>query len=188
MDPFYAFILFAMLVALETLAAQAWLPAYFRFGIPIYVRSAACAVPFDPSEAAGRLQESLKSSPMHPSIRFQAFNERQLAFREALFENRGGIKYLPVMHSLIRLRPGGRALTLTGYLNWSILAALLYLVYRTLTDRSFIPVAILVLFILTLSYVFQSGANGRVIGSINDLLGATYDPTHPPRLGAGPGR
>ena len=37
MDPFFAFIAFAVLITLETLAAQSGLPAYFRFGLPIFI-------------------------------------------------------------------------------------------------------------------------------------------------------
>ena len=36
MDSFYAFLLFAGLLVLETLAAQSWLAPYFRMGIPVY--------------------------------------------------------------------------------------------------------------------------------------------------------
>jgi hypothetical protein len=165
-DPFYAFLIFAVLLSLEHMAAQAWLGPYFRFGIPVFQHRTKLAFN-DLPEAARALGEKFRASPTHPSIRFRAIGERQVAFREQLFENRGGARYLPVMHSLIRVQPERRALVLTGYLNWYVLAALIYVVYRSMQDRSFIPVAVLVVFIFGLSYAVQAGVNRRIAQNLN---------------------
>jgi hypothetical protein len=167
LDPFYAFLIFAVLLALENMAAQMWLAPYFRFGIPVHVQRVNPAEPVHLPQATKALSEKFRANPEHPSIRFKLFGERQVAFREVLFENRGGVRYLPVMHSLVRLHPDRGTLALTGYLNWYVLAALVYVVYRSLSDRSFIPVAVLVVFIFGLSYAVQSAVNVRVAEALS---------------------
>jgi hypothetical protein len=169
MDPFYAFLIFVSLVALDFLATNTWLAAYFRFGIPVYYHREALTGPLESRVVAQALQERFKSSPLHPSIRFKALNERQVALREAMFENRAGVRYLPVMHSLVRLQPRDGFLTLTGYLNWYVLATLAYLIYRSLAERSFIPVALLILFVLGLSYASQASVAGQVSRALPEL-------------------
>jgi hypothetical protein len=166
LDPFYAFLIFVVLLALENLAAQTWLGPYFRFGIPVAFQRGDLNGSFDLPDQARVLSEKFRSNPVHPSIRFKPLGERQVAFREALFENRGGVRYLPVMHSLIRLHPERGMFTLTGYLNWYVLAAFIYVLYRSLDDRSFIPVAVLVVFIFALSYAVQAGVNRSITQSM----------------------
>jgi hypothetical protein len=167
LDPFYAFLIFVVLLALENLAAQTWLGPYFRFGIPVAFQRGELNGSLDLPGEARALSEKFRANPIHPSIRFKPLGERQVAFREALFENRGGVRYLPVMHSLIRLHPERRLFTLTGYLNWYVLAALAYVLYRSLDDRSFIPVALLVVFIFALSYAVQASVNRSIASTIN---------------------
>jgi len=162
MDPLIAFALFAVLLVLESLAAQRWSRPYFRLGIPIFFTRTALDQSLDAGQAAQALNRRFTSSPHHPSIRFKSIGPNQIALREVLFENRGGIRYLPVMHSLVRLHQQQGLITLTGYLNWSILAALVYIFYRSMAERSFIPVGLLIIFILSLSYLFQAAVTGRI--------------------------
>lgn len=155
MDPFYAFLIFAVLLVLEHLASQSWLKPYYLSGIPVFFISGRVNAAADLTALAAWLTESFKSSPTHPSIFFKQIGLTQIALREALFELRAGIRYLPVMHAYIRFNPTGETFHITGYLNWSILAALVYLVYRATSDQTFFPVAILLMVVLVISYLSQ---------------------------------
>lgn len=178
MDTFTAFLIFAALIALEALASQTWLPLYFRFGIPVSVqRRSLAGSAAEPGALARRLEQRFTGRPQHPSILFRPLpgndpGAADLAFREQLFENRGGFKYLPVMHSLVRLRPERQSLIVTGYLNWYVLYILGYLVYRSLDDRSFLIVAALILFVLALSYAGQAAVNAQVAEELHALPAA----------------
>ena len=96
-----------------------------------------------------------------------------IAFRETLFENRGGFKYLPVIHSLIHLRPdgdsttGGGTLTVSGYLNIYVIFILVYLIARIRTEPSFLFVAALLLIIFGLSFATQAALNRRIAGALS---------------------
>ena len=169
MDPFYAFLIFAGLLVVENLLAHGWVAAYFRFGIPVHFTRAALPGPLDAAETAQALDERFQGGPLHPTIRFKPLGPGQVALREALFEPRGGVRYLPVMHMLVRLDPHAMQASLTGYLNYWVLATLAYLLYRGLAERSFIPVALLVLFILAFSYVLQAGVGRRISATLQVL-------------------
>lgn len=168
MDTLTAFFLFAALLAFDFLSAQSWLPFYYRFGLPVFFLSAGSkpARPLNPSipteQMARALDATFKGRPQHPSIRFKALASNGIALREALFENRGGFKYLPVIHSYIRLDPSRSRLTITGSINAYTLFVIGYLVYRSLNDLSFIPVAILILGLLAISYVAQVSINSNI--------------------------
>lgn len=172
MDPLTAFFLFAALLAFDFLSAQSWLPFYYRFGLPVFFlsagsqppRPAAVSIPTD--QAARVLQAAFKGRPQYPSVHFKALTSNGIALREALFENRGGFKYLPVIHSYIRIDPSSSRLTITGSINAYALFVIGYLVYRSLTEPSFIPVAILILVVLAISYAAQAGINQKIAREI----------------------
>lgn len=163
MDPFIALLLFAVLLTGETLASHFFVPAYFQFGIPVYMSSGSLKEHQDRNEWSNHLNQVFQGNPVHPSIKFRPVLTDTLAAREAIFENRAGGRYLPVMHLTIRFNSSRAKFTLTGYLNWSILAAAVYMVYRTLDERSFLPVAILVSLLFVVSYSLQTGLYHRVV-------------------------
>lgn len=168
MEPFTAFLIFVVLVALEFLLSQNWAGVYYRFGIPVFYRRGQLAGTLSTDSLPQTLMDRFTSRPEHPSIRFKALAPGQIAFRETFFENRGGFRYLPVMHSLLRLHPEQNSFHITGYLNWYVLFILVYLVLRSLEDRTFIPVAVLVVFILALSFVAQYAINQRLVKEIQE--------------------
>ena len=79
-----------------------------------------------------------------------------------LFENRTGLRYLPVFHSSLKLNPAGGPVTIIAYLNWYVLAVLVYGIYRSIQDPSFTPVAFLIAVILVISYFSQSSIIRRL--------------------------
>lgn len=168
MSPFTGFLIFAAIVLLELWAAHAWLPFYYRYGLPVYRRRIPTgALNRDPRELTTASGASQGERVGRPSLAFHALPEnstdgtapevavREIAIRERMFENRPGLKYLPVMHAVARLRPSGSVLT--GYLNLSAAYALGFSIYRAAGDSSFVPVAILIAFVLAMSYVVQRG-------------------------------
>jgi hypothetical protein len=168
MDPFYAFLIFAVLLVLENLAAQTWLSLYFRIGLPVYYRRAALERPLT-GETDAALNQAFEATPVHPSIRFKHLDPRTIALREALFENRAGFRYLPVMHSTLRIHPVSQTAALTGYINLSVLFIIIYAIQRAVVERSFIPVAALVLLVLVLSYLAQVSLNNRILAALQNL-------------------
>jgi hypothetical protein len=167
MDPFFAFITFAVLLALETLASQMGLPAYFRIGLPIFIKRRPDLINQPASQLAPLLVKRMQVSAGHPSIHPRVLSATEIALQERLFENRPGGRYLPVMHSLLRLNPATGQITLVGFLNLYILAALGYAGYRSFADRSFIPVAILIILLLLISYVLQAGLYQRILTAVS---------------------
>ena len=168
MDLFIAFLAFVVLIALEFLLSQYWMGAYFRFGIPLYHRRGRIYSSANAETLSQALIHQFSGRTEHPSIRFKALAPGQVAFRETLFENRGGFRYLPVMHSLLRLHPEQGGYSLTGYLNWYVLYILVYLILHSIEDRTFVPIAVLVLFLLALSYAAQFGIHQQVAEKIEE--------------------
>jgi hypothetical protein len=159
MDPFYAFLLFAVLVILENMAAQRWMPVYFRTGLPVFIRRVPLAGVPDTQAAVALLESAFQSGP-HAAVRFQKIAPGQVALRAELFAQRTGPRYLPVLHSLVELR--ANSVIVRGSLNWYILVALGYAVNRSYFDQTFIPVNILLIVIFVLSYLAQAAILEKV--------------------------
>lgn len=169
MDPFYAFLIFILLLALDIFASQTWLGAYYRFGIPIYIRRVRPKSPLDPAHLISALEASFKSSPLNPSLRFRPVGGNAIAMRESLFENRTGLRYLPVFHTTLFDSADGSQTTITGFLNWYVLGTLLYIIYRTIGDSTYGVVAVLVVVIFLISYAGQMSVANRVGKAIEEL-------------------
>ena len=171
MDSFYAFLIFAVILALELFARQTWLAAYFRFGIPVYITRRKFAGSAEPEALAGKLQERFKDRPGHPTLRFKLLSRAgqsraAVAFQEALFEARSVPRYFPVMHSLAELDPARGEVRVTGWLNGYVVFLLVYLVVNSIADRGFVFVALLVAALFGLSYAAQAGVNHAVVEEI----------------------
>ncbi len=112
----------AVLALLECIAQGLWLPTYFRRGLPVYRRRMVCAAGPRMAALEGPLEEESKGR-IGPPIAFRALSDEELAFRERLAAGRL-FSYTPVMHGLARLDTLDRTVTVTGYLNWYVLAFL----------------------------------------------------------------
>ncbi len=191
MDHFYAFLIFAVLIILEQMARAAWLPIYYRLGIPVNLtrmplaREATptgkpAAEDLSPVSLEKALQERFKNNPHYSTIRFKSLTSKQaeaksfqpleIAFHETPFEARRGLRYLPVMHSRARIDGGRGLVTVIGFIDWYVIFTMVYLALTVLEDRSFIPVAVLVLLVLGLSYFGQSAVNRHVAERLNAIL------------------
>ena len=184
-DLFYAFLAFAVLISLELLATLTWFGPYYRIGVPVVIRRRALAQPQDAAVLTPPLNTHFINQPLHPSIQFHVLDAATLAFRERFFENRGGFKYLPVLHSLVMLdpkpapgAPGGSAAVI-GYVDWYVIYILIYMLIRSMQDDSFAIVAILVLFVLALSLITQLNISAKVADEITALAAAPEAETPP---------
>lgn len=177
MDTFYAFLIFALLLVVDLFAQQRWLALYYRLGLPVFFVRAPAAKnnPLRPAqwtqETARDLEARFRGRPAHPSIQFRLLPGGALAFRERLFENRGGFKYLPVIHSTARLHPQRGQVTVTGYLNLWVIFTLGYILYRSTVEAGFLPVALLALLVLALSFAAQAGINRQVARDLSGEAG-----------------
>lgn len=171
MDTFTAFLIIVTLFFLERLAMNSWLGAYFRFGIPIYHRTArrenlAGAGSTAANTAAADLSSRFLSSPLHPSVEFKDVRPNLVALREKFFENRAGARYLPVMHAALGWQDAPARVSLTGYLNWWVIAVVLYLFYQGTRELSFVPVAVLLGILFFLSYFLQADLFSKVFAAV----------------------
>ncbi len=179
MDPFYSFLAFALILAFELMATQSWLAVYFRFGIPVHaarrrlVQDVPTPETLDAAGLAKSLDERFKDRPGMPAIRFKPVaggSSTSLAFHESLFDPHSRARYLPVMHSLARINPRQGIVTVTGYLDWYVLFILVYLVFSTIADRSFVFVDVVVALIFALSYFAQGMIDGMVAREIEAII------------------
>ncbi len=194
MDHFYAFLTFAVILALEWLARETWLAVYYRIGIPVNIirggaqgkapgQAAASPVEADGTGSlknlAAALDERFKNRPgppalpALPALRFKLLSGGAIAFRETLFNARGGPRYFPVMHSFIKIDPGRGDARVTGWLNWYVVFLLVYLVLNSIADQSFLFVAVLVLVLFGLSYAAQAAVNRAALEEVRSLLAQT---------------
>lgn len=147
---------------------------------------AAGAQPAGTQSAGAQPAEPQRHRLLHPTLQFRVLPSSSgggnvamlLAFRERLFEDRPGGRYLPILHSTARLnaaQAGSAAATVTGYLNWTILYVIGYLVYRSAVDYPFTPVALLIGVVLLLSYAAQHSVNTRVANQIATLASGSHN-------------
>jgi hypothetical protein len=186
MDTFYSFLIFALLLVLEQFAVHSWLAVYYRLGIPIFIirkqhnsnatsQEDITSDEFSPRELAKKLAVAFAARPDHPSIKFKALatknkTHREIAFHESLFESRPGFRYLPVTHSLARMKLERCEVSVTAYLDWYVLFVLVYLAQAAFQDRSFIIIAVVVLFIFTISLLSQRAVDKTVAEKISSIL------------------
>lgn len=96
-----------------------WNRNYFRFGVPIYVRLCKIETERSPKDVAEVLNNE-------SSLSIRLISDNEIAVREVFgILARGG-----VMHGIVLLNPGRDTAKIIGYLDWTVLAfgiALLFL-------------------------------------------------------------
>lgn len=166
MDHIYAFAIFALLVILDLVSMQNWLRPYFRLGIPVYIKRTTFQAGSFSETTAQALKQQFEQQPQHPSIRFKVISPVWLAWSETMFENRGGFKYMPVMHSSAFLNPQTNTLTVTGLVNWYIVFIILYLGASIPSDFTYGMIAVILLIIFALAYSVQKNINRDVVAAL----------------------
>jgi hypothetical protein len=113
----FLFVMVAALVVLsfgEMAISGMWLPAYFRYGIPLFRQEYPLAAMPDLAAKIPELEQRLKRSMWRPAIVFRALNANEIAFRNN-FGSRNA------MSGLIRLEPNQGRMRISGNLYWTYL-------------------------------------------------------------------
>lgn len=114
--PFIFPVLIIIIVALslgEMAISGMWLPAYYRYGIPLFRKETPLTTMPDLAAKIPELEQKLKRSMWRPAIVFRALNANEIAFRNS-FGSRNA------MSGLIRLEPDRGRMRISGHLNWAI--------------------------------------------------------------------
>lgn len=119
-------------VVLEWALSIFWLPAYFRFGLPIFFQSISGPTEPNWSHWLEALDKRTKYQHHQPLL-YQPISATECAFREQLRAPTTG--YLRIMRGLISYNSRVKSLTVTGWLNWSVIVPILYLLQSTFTSN-----------------------------------------------------
>lgn len=115
-----AFPALIVVVALEMAASVFWVPAYFRFGVPIFRDRTASFNPGAPIPTSAALEDAINGK-RYTDLVFRPLDEETFAFRESarpLFGQPGRFSYTPVMHGKIVFDRQQAAVVVTGLANW----------------------------------------------------------------------
>lgn len=144
-------IVFALIVAFslgEMTISYLWLPAYFRYSLPLFRKEYPLTTMPDLAAQIPELEQKLKRSGGRSSIVFRALDTHEIAFRNK-FGTRDG------MSGLIRLEPNRGRMRISGNLYWSILL-MPFMVFALASSSSFpIFFAIFILAIFSMTFVRQ---------------------------------
>lgn len=118
------FLAIAVLALVEYFVARAWMPAYFRHGLPLF-RMRVHGVRLD-ADAEARL--SGVADQRASLIVFQRLSESEIAFREK-GRSAPSFRYTPILHGLLRYVPEEGATYVIGWLNLFAVAAIGFMGY-----------------------------------------------------------
>jgi hypothetical protein len=112
------FIAIAVIAIVEFFLARSWMPAYFRYGLPLF-RMRVHGVRLDP-QAEARLVGVAEQRASR--IVFRRLSESEIAFREK-GRSAPSFRYTPILHGLLRYVPEEGATYVIGWANLFFLAA-----------------------------------------------------------------
>ena len=168
MNQFFPFII-PVIVAIMVVASVAemafsgmWLPAYFRYGIPLFRQEYPLTTMPDLAAAIPELEQKLKRSAWRPAIVFRVLDRNEIAFRSSF-----GSKN--TMSGLIRLEPSQGRMQISGHLYWTLL--LIPLVFLAIAFNSPMPIFFL-LFMLAI-FVLTFGMQRYHYGQIAAVIAET---------------
>jgi hypothetical protein len=149
----------------DILLAALWFAPYFRFGLPIYVRTFPSKPATNWPLPAHELEQAFKSS-LALSMSFRPLNESQYAFREKLLQFKL-YRYLPIMHGLLTWNHAQGSIQIKGYANWfpavfvaiSAIQAIAYALQGSTTSL-LIPIACI--FIVAISYPVEAYSYAQI--------------------------
>lgn len=108
-----------LLMILEQIFAMAWVPFYFRVGIPLVSKSYRTPLMFELGPHKAVLEHALQRGWFRPQIVFKSFNKDEFGFRNT-FTSRSQV------NGIVRVEPSNGRLTITGNLSWSFLMLILF--------------------------------------------------------------
>ncbi len=172
-------ILFAVVVvavAVDLLAGLTWWPAYFRIGIPLFVRRQPYpqAVAVLPGSKA--LTDKYSSSWVIP-ILFRRLSSTEIAVREAFWGGFQKFTYTPLVHGLIEADPLAREIKIVGRANaFPLVFLAAFAIPLTIRMNSNDPVAIpFLVFLFGSLLLIQFVRYGKVLQETQKLMEETIE-------------
>lgn len=151
-------------VLIEHMFLLAWVPIYFRTGIPVFSKTFPSSRSLNLSRHIPAIEQNMKDQLWHLRIEFRAITPLEYAFRENFLEFRFPlVRGILVMHSLIRIHPNTKSFSITGYLNWYILLLAMAIIADAIIHGPFAIVALVFFLMLVLiSYMVEAQINSRI--------------------------
>ena len=172
---FFALIMGA--VAIDLLAGLTWWPYYFRYGLPLFVRTKSFphVTPALPGSKA--LADRFDKTMAMPLL-FRRLSKTEIGFRERFWGGFFKFTYTPLVHGLLTIDEFSREIKVVGHANASPLVflaafAVPFTIEMSKHDQFFGIVFLIFLFgsILLIQYVRY----GRVLKEALDLMGGEYE-------------
>ena len=151
----------------EWIVKGAWVPLYFRVGIPLFKKSIRLSSP--PDLSADNLNGRFEGG-RYVALRFKQISLHEVAFREAfslfriLFPGRSrGMSYTSIMHGLIRYDEVTRELHVIGFANlYPLLFTIVFIAINSSLFPSDGPSLLVLLFIVFPIGIFALGYFSQV--------------------------
>ena len=165
--------LFFIVIALsmgELLLAWLWVPAYYRFGIPMYqVSFKLSEAPADMSALIPKLESALPRTMWNRAVIFRSLDVQELAFRNQL-----GSRNAPV-HGRIHFDPYNYELVITGYFYWAMLLLPLLFIGFFLSDGFFLLMGAFFVLVLGLNIVMLRSSYGRISNVVQEIFKVQHE-------------
>lgn len=143
----YPLLLIIVFIA-EVTCSGFWVPAYFRYGVPIFRMRLGDAAPVAAGAHVG-LQQRFNDAPR---LAFKMLDETSVAIRDSWASLSS---YTPVMHGIIHDAADGNSAHITGYVNWTPMAILgVFALTPAPLEARYFGVLLLVIFVVT--YVIEA--------------------------------
>lgn len=157
-------LIWAVVIVLEWVFSFFWWPIYFRYGIPIFSRQIPGTTNLNWNWWLEDLERRTKHQHNQPLL-YQPLSATEYAFREQL--RVPTMSYPRIMRGLISYNSQTKVITVTGFLNWSLIVPLLYaiqLIPTGNTDVGLLAVfAIAFVVIVIMCYGIQHQRFERVV-------------------------
>jgi hypothetical protein len=126
----------------EMAVSGMWLPAYYRYGIPLFRKEYPLTTMPNLAAKIPELEQKLKRSAWRPAVVFRELDKNEIAFRNS-FGSKNPLS------GLVRLEPSQGRMRISGHLHWTFfLTPLLFFVI-------FLSSGIPILFLVFLLVIFM---------------------------------
>ncbi|PRC92749.1 hypothetical protein [Solimicrobium silvestre] len=127
-------------------------PFYFQHGIVVFRRKIKCDQRETPIPSIAQIEVRIPSS-IWPDFLLKEIDPIQFAFRERVFKSM--MTYTPIMHGVLRLDTESGYVVVTGRLNWTTLAFIVFAFFN-LSDHVDLSFGFMALLILSVIYLIQA--------------------------------
>ena len=160
--------LFVIVIVLslgEFLLAWLWVPAYYRWGIPMYqVRYKLSDAPLDMASYIPKLESALPRTMWNRAVVFKSLSLQELAFRNQL-----GSRNTPV-HGRINFDPYNYEIVVTGYFYGSMLLLPLLFLFFFLFDGFALFMGAFFVFVIVFNVAMLRKSYGRIGNAVQDVF------------------